>query len=156
MGAGNFLQPDDGRSIKLLAQESRERKFSHAVIGKRCVQMIERLDTDFEFQDERGMLIQLVRRGYSQVNVITSKAGVIRGGHYHKLNTEAFFIVQGKCKVTVQKGGDIENAVFCAGDFFRIGPFVSHSFEYLEDTVLVSMYSLGVEMENGEKDTYSG
>ena len=59
--------------------------------------LIERLNTDFEHKDDRGTLVQLVRKGYSQINVITSKSGVFRGGHFHKLNTEAFYIIEGKC-----------------------------------------------------------
>ena len=88
--------------------------------------LIEKLKTDFEFQDERGTLTQLVRRGYSQVNVITSKGGMLRGGHYHKLNTEAFYIVSGSCKVTAYKGEQKEVFEFKAGDFFRVSPYVFH------------------------------
>lgn len=116
--------------------------------------LIERLKPDFEHVDERGSLIQLVRRGYSQVNVITSAGGVFRGGHYHKMNTEAFYMIKGRCSVTARKDGIEETEEFVAGDFFRIGPYVSHDFDYLEDAVLVSMYSLGVELDNGEMDSF--
>lgn len=116
--------------------------------------LIERLKTNFEFKDERGTLTQLVRRGYSQVNFITSKGGVFRGGHYHKMNTEAFYIIQGRCKVTARKNGEEETQEFVAGDFFQIGPYVSHDFDYIEDSALISMYSLGVELENGEMDSF--
>ena len=117
--------------------------------------LIEKLKTDFEFQDERGTLTHLVRRGYSQVNVITSKGGMLRGGHYHKLNTEAFYIVSGSCKVMAYKGEEKEEFEFKAGDFFRVSPYVFHEFYYYEDTLLVSMYSLGVELDDGTKDTYT-
>lgn len=117
--------------------------------------LIEKLETDFEYMDERGSLIQLVRRGYSQVNVITSKGGMLRGGHYHKLNTEAFFIISGRCRVTAKKDNEEESMEFQSGDFFRVYPSVFHDFYYYEDTVLVSMYSLGVELENGTKDSYT-
>lgn len=116
--------------------------------------LIEQLSTDFEHQDDRGTLVQLARKGYSQINVITSKSGVFRGGHYHKLNTEAFYIVQGRCIVTARKDGAEERKEFSAGDFFRVGPYVSHDFDYVEDTVLVSMYSLGVELDDGKMDSY--
>lgn len=117
--------------------------------------LIEKLKTDFEFKDERGTLTQLVRRGYSQVNVITSKGGMLRGGHYHKLNTEAFFIVSGSCKVTAQKGKEKEEFEFHTGNFFRVSPYVFHEFYYYEETILVSMYSLGVELDDGTQDTYT-
>lgn len=117
--------------------------------------LIENLKTDFEHTDERGTLTQLVRRGYSQVNVITSKGGVSRGGHYHKLNTEAFYIIKGKCKVVARKDGEEESFEFGAGDFFRIMPYAFHDFYYIEDTTLVSMYSLGVELDNGSMDSFT-
>ena len=116
--------------------------------------LIERLNTDFEHKDDRGTLVQLVRKGYSQINVITSNSGVFRGGHFHKLNTEAFYIIEGKCIVTARKDGAEERQEFSAGDFFRVGPYVSHDFDYVEDTVLVSMYSLGVELDDGKMDSF--
>ena len=117
--------------------------------------LIEILQTDFEFKDERGTLIQLFNGGYSQVNVITSLSGEKRGGHYHKLNAEAFYIVSGRCQVTARTCKEVEVIEFSAGDFFRIAPYIVHDFLYLEDCVLVSMYSLGVELGNDKKDIYS-
>ncbi len=112
--------------------------------------LIEKIKPNFEFKDERGALVQLVREGFSQFNVITSHKNVIRGGHYHKLNTEAFYIVSGKCIVKAENvKGEREEVLFCAGDMFKIDPSVMHSFEYLEETLLVSMYSRGVEIDGG-------
>lgn len=116
--------------------------------------LIERLKPDFSHEDDRGTLTQLIRRGYSQINVITSKGGVFRGGHYHELNTEAFYIVSGRCRVTARKDGETHTEEFSAGDFFRVGPYVTHDFDYLEDSVLVTMYSLGVELDDGKMDSY--
>ncbi len=118
--------------------------------------LIERIEVDFEYEDDRGVLTQLVHRGYSQINVVTSKGGMSRGGHYHKYNTEAYFIIRGKCKVTARRGDEQESGIFVAGDFFRLGPYISHDFHYIEDSILVTMYSLGIEMENGEKDSFLG
>ncbi len=116
--------------------------------------LIERLKPDFTHKDDRGTLTQLIRRGYSQINVITSKGGVFRGGHYHELNTEAFYIVSGRCRVTARKDGKTQTEEFSTGDFFRVGPYVTHDFDYLEDSVLVTMYSLGVELDDGKMDSY--
>lgn len=113
--------------------------------------MLKRIVTDFHFEDERGTIVQLVHEGYAQINVITSKQGVFRGGHFHKENEEAFYIVSGKLNVTVNG----ETAVFAAGDFFGIEANDMHSFDFLEDTTLVSMYSKGVEKADGTKDIYT-
>ncbi len=116
--------------------------------------LIERLKADFEYKDMRGTLTQLFHKGYSQVNVIFSKKGVTRGGHFHKLNSEAFYIVQGYCVVKASMAEKEEIEEFKEGDYFRIDPLIMHEFLFVEDTILVSMYSIGVELENGLKDIY--
>lgn len=113
--------------------------------------MLKRITTDFSFEDERGTIVQLIHQGYAQVNVITSKKGVFRGGHYHKENDEAFYIISGKLEVVVND----EKAIFSSGDFFGIEPNDLHNFMFLEDTTLVSMYSQGVEHLDGTKDIYT-
>lgn len=113
--------------------------------------MLKVIKTDFEFTDDRGTLVQLVHEGFRQVNVITSKKDVFRGGHYHKENEEAFYIVSGSLKVVVED----QEYFFKTGDFFGIEANDMHSFYFLEDTTLVSMYSKGVEKENGEKDIFT-
>ena len=36
-----------------------------------------------------------------------------------------------------------------------ITPFIKHRFNFLEDTLMVSMYDKGVELEDGGKDIYA-
>lgn len=116
--------------------------------------LFERLTPDFCYQDSRGSLVQLVHNGYKQMNVITSKAGMIRGGHYHKVNYEAFYVVSGSCEVTFIQDGPEETQTFTAGDFFRIAPYIGHVFNYTQDTILIGLYDNGVENSNGEKDIF--
>lgn len=118
--------------------------------------MIEILQPNFKFGDERGMLVQLVREGYTQVNVVTSNKGCKRGGHYHKLNHEAFYVVRGDINVTARVNGVEKTYHFRAGDMFEIPPMVAHDFMFVDDTILVSLYDKGVELANGEKDIYAG
>ncbi|MCD7909871.1 MAG: cupin domain-containing protein [Clostridium sp.] len=117
--------------------------------------MIEILTPDFKFGDERGVLIQLVHEGFKQINVITSEADVVRGRHYHELNREAFFIIQGSVQLYVKNGKCESQYVFNTGDMFLIPPLVWHEFSFLSPTQLVSMYDLGVETGGAHKDIYS-
>ena len=57
--------------------------------------LLENKTVDFSHVDDRGSLFQLVRAGYEQVNVLSTRAGVCRGGHYHKRAVECFFVVSG-------------------------------------------------------------
>lgn len=117
--------------------------------------MLHRVEPDFVFENEGGKLTQLVRCGYSQVNVITSVKGSKRGGHYHKINREAFYIISGKFILTLEEDGTTEKYDIEAGDMFVIEPYQKHWFEYTEDTLLVSMYDKGVELPRGLKDIYT-
>ena len=117
--------------------------------------MIEILKPDFKFQDERGWLMQLVHGGYKQFNIIFSREGVLRGDHYHKENKEAFFVISGSFELTVKTADVEEKHTFSKGDMFLIPPYVIHSFYYLEDTLIASMYDSGVEKPDGTKDIYT-
>lgn len=117
--------------------------------------LINILTPNFEFEDERGKLVQLIREGYKQFNIIFSNKNVERGDHYHKENSEAFYIITGKINLRTERDGILEEYTFTKGDMFEIPPFVIHSFYYTEDTWLASMYSNGVELANGEKDIYT-
>ncbi len=114
--------------------------------------MIKIIEPDFVFEDERGTLTQLVHKGYNQINVVTSKAGVERGNHYHALNREGFFVVEGSFFLEASLDGKKESHEFKKGDMFIIEPYVMHRFVYHENTVLVAFYDKGVELPDGTKD----
>lgn len=111
--------------------------------------MYEILTPDFCHEDERGNLVQLVHDGWRQVNVVFSKGGTVRGGHYHKVNREAFYIISGCCEVTLSFNGEEQTRVFRQGDFFAIEPNTGHTFRYLEDTMLIGFYDKGVREYRG-------
>lgn len=117
--------------------------------------LINIIQPDFIHQNENGVLTQLVRSGFRQVNVIESKAGGSRGGHFHKQNQEAFFVVQGTFRLSVSRNDKQETYQFQKGDMFSIPAYVKHSFDFGEDTILVSMYSEGVELADGGMDIYT-
>ena len=116
--------------------------------------LYKKLNPDFTFADDRGTLTQLVHTGYAQINVVTSRAGVLRGSHYHKQSTEAFYVISGTVDVTLGRENKEEKATFQSGDFFQIEPYTAHSIFYPEDTIMVALYDIPVELKNGEKDIF--
>lgn len=54
--------------------------------------LFEMLEEDFKYEDEKGKLVQLVHKGYSQFNILQSKKGSSRGGHFHRHSVEAFLL----------------------------------------------------------------
>lgn len=117
--------------------------------------LIEFLKPDFVFENDDGSLKQLVHDGWKQVNIISSAEGSVRGGHYHKYNEEAFYIITGAFKLIVWLEDQREEYAVKAGDFFMINKNVFHTFEYTKDTWLISMYSSGVELDENTKDIWN-
>lgn len=116
--------------------------------------LIKMLEPDFKFANDTGLLVQLVHEGWTQVNVLVSNAGSIRGGHYHKVSNEAFYIVSGKVKLLLETEDEKEECILQKDDMFLVSPYQKHTFTFIEDTVMVSMYDICVEKEDGSKDIY--
>lgn len=120
------------------------------------------IEPDFTNIDTRGKLIQLVSKGYRQINYIESVAEAVRGYHYHRFNHEAFYIIKGKIEIATWRVNDkgiadretFELSQYETGDFFGIKPFVVHIFTYLENSALISFYDKGVELMDGSKDIW--
>lgn len=113
------------------------------------------LKPDFSFADERGSLVQLAHSGWKQINVLHTKAGVKRGGHYHKHTQEAFFVVNGEVCLHLSKAGHNEDLIVKSGDFFCFPPYIVHSLEFRADTTLVALYDTPVEQGDGTKDIFA-
>lgn len=114
------------------------------------------LKPDFVFTDARGTLVQLVHGGYTQVNVITTEPGVVRGNHFHKRCREAFYVVSGSVRVILTSGELKQEILFQRGDFFEIPPMVLHEMIYPEFCTMVALYDRPVESGTGEKDIFPG
>lgn len=120
------------------------------------MELLKILTPDFTFADDRGTLTQICSGGYTQVNAVFTKKGAVRGNfHYHKNTKEAFFILSGKVRVAAARGEFREERVFQTGEMFLIEENVRHSFEYLEDTYLVGLYTVPVEGPDGTKDIFT-
>ncbi len=113
------------------------------------------LNVDFEHEDDRGKLVQLAHSGYKQVNILYSNKGTLRGRHYHKISSEAFYVICGSVTVELSRDGATERAIFKKGDFFLIPPHTMHSLAFEEDCIMAAMYDIPVEKENKEKDIFN-
>ena len=112
-------------------------------------------EVDFQHKDSRGSLVQLVHTGFQQVNVLYSKAGSNRGAHFHKRAAEAFYVLQGSVETALWDKAAKENVTFRQGDFFEISPYVLHNMYFPEDCLMVQMYDIPVENEDGTKDIFT-
>ncbi len=50
--------------------------------------------------DERGNFVEIFKvPGFGQVSYSTTKAGVVRGNHYHTRKKEVFCVIEGEAKI---------------------------------------------------------
>lgn len=118
-------------------------------------QLIEFISHEFIHCDDRGKLVQLVSGNeWSQINYIKSKANAFRGGHYHKINRELFYVIDGEFILSLDLRSTILKYKMVAGDMFVISPLVYHSFHFISPTDLITMYDKGVELKDGKMDIY--
>ncbi len=121
------------------------------------VSLFKTLSPVFKFSDERGSIIQLFQGNHEQVNILRCAKNSIRGGHYHKLNTEAFYIIDGSVTVKLRMLEDNlseEIKTFVKDDYFEIPPNVNHELEFMEDTLMAAVYDKGIVLPDGFSDIY--
>ena len=118
--------------------------------------LYEIMKPEFEFSDQRGQLKQLVHVGWKQVNVLITNAGVVRGVHYHKISREAFFLISGSVDVKFRNGNEYAERHFEKGEFFLVLPGAVHELSFPEDCVMIQLYDIPVEQDDGSKDIYVG
>jgi dTDP-4-dehydrorhamnose 3,5-epimerase-like enzyme len=96
------------------------------------------------FTDKRGCLVEVVNTGrWGQVGVVRSKKNVRWGGHYHRLTTEVFYIIEGKVRFETKRlpHGKVIRRTVGLGSKVTIKPQTLHWLITLEPTVWVSVLS---------------
>ena len=108
------------------------------------------------FVDERGEITNVIDARIQSVIMVTSKAGAIRGNHYHKQQVQYVYLMSGKFQFLtkdVASDGPIESVVIEAGDLVTTQPMVAHTMHFLEDSVFLAFGTTPREHEKYEEDT---
>lgn len=103
---------------------------------------MKKLKVNFEYPDERGILIEVSRgRKWRQMNYFLCKKGFTRGGHYHKKTRELFFIVDGKCEITIINVKTHKKIKCIANykDVFIVEPYEVHFVKGVFDTRIIAL-----------------
>lgn len=107
--------------------------------------------------DARGS-ITLVLEGRIRVRgvlLVRSKAGSVRGNHYHRKDSHYAYLLSGKMRY-IQKparGGHAGSAVLRAGDMVYTPPRTVHAMRFLEDTVFLAFATRPRGPKEYEADT---
>jgi len=99
--------------------------------------------------DERGRLMEMLRSDddlfikFGQVYMTTAYPGVVKGWHYHKVQTDNFIVVKGMMKVVLYDGRKESTTFGQVNEFFlgehnptllQVPNFVLHGFKCISDT----------------------
>lgn len=107
------------------------------------------------FEDERGVIQDLLVQPLDAVTAIFTQRGAIRGNHYHKLTTQWTYIVSGKLLIkTRTPDGQVENSIYWPREMACEVPGVVHAWQALEDTHVLVFTRGPRSGEAYEKDTY--
>ena len=111
-------------------------------------------------RDSRGSMTGLLDFGqWQEANLIRSDAGAVRGNHYHKYTTEAFVLLEGQIRVTLQRvvdaklEGGKQIVSIAAHQVFVIEPNICHTFEILEPSMWINL--LDFRMDASSPDIHS-
>ena len=112
------------------------------------------------FEDERGWFCELRRdsvlpKPMAQTNVSVSRAGVVRGLHYHERGQDDLFAcLRGTARVVVLDRGTGETYTEDIGDENRVALYIpgrhAHGFEALTDLLFV--YHVTTEYDPDDPD----
>ena len=85
-----------------------------------------------------------------RVKFFSTKAGQVRGDHYHKNTDELFIILEGEIKIIVTdiKSEKSKEVLVKEGDVFVIKRKIIHSFFIIKDTKWINGLSQKMDKEN--------
>ena len=91
------------------------------------------------YRDKRGEIHNL-KIGGKRLNLLHTKAGVMRSGDLHA-DTQHDFVFSGKVRVWIMnENGITGKTVYGPHQYLAIPPYVPHVFEFLEDTVIAEWW----------------
>lgn len=94
-------------------------------------------------KDQRGFLYEIIEAKIGQVNFLFSKAGTVRGNHYHKKLKETFFVVSGEFILETYdlRTKSSHSYTVKKGDYFEIPTYTNHTLKFNLDTKIIVTYS---------------
>ena len=108
------------------------------------------------FEDSRGTITDIVEQiDFNGATIISSKAGSIRGNHYHKESVQYIYVLAGKMISRSKKMGEkLTEVVVQRADLISHEKYEAHMFEALEDTTFLVLSSGLRTGKDYEKDTF--
>lgn len=117
--------------------------------------MIKFFESYFKHKDKRGSILGIINQGnWEEINLIKSKKGSSRGGHFHKYTRELFYILKGKIEIKIQEiknkelVGEQKTINVNSNEIFLIEPNHIHTFKVIEDAEWINILSKKIDKKN--------
>lgn len=95
------------------------------------------------FVDERGAISNILEEPINHAAIITSKAGSIRGNHYHPKQIQYVYLISGKyesvSKDIKNRDSKMQSKIIKPGSLVITPPMVAHAMRFLKDSILLNL-----------------
>lgn len=104
------------------------------------------------FEDERGLIEDLLTEPVDAVTRIFTRAGAVRGNHVHDRTVQWAYVVSGSLIVAIrQPGGEQGRGIHGPRSLIREDPGVAHAWKAREDTEVL-VFTRGPRSGAGYED----
>jgi quercetin dioxygenase-like cupin family protein len=103
-------------------------------------------------EDARGVIADILAGPIDAVTRISTRAGAVRGNHYHSDTVQWTYVLTGQLLVATRPPAGIAHAVYGGQDLFCDEPGVAHAWKALMDTVVLVFTRGPRSGENYESD----
>lgn len=107
------------------------------------------------FADSRGLLQPLVDAEMKSAVLITSRAGAVRGNHYHRTDWHYCYVVSGSIEYyhrPVNSSSEPQRVLVSTGEMFFTPPMVEHAMFFPEETSFLTLGRNPRDQESYEAD----
>lgn len=110
------------------------------------------------FSDDRGLIFDIIDTPVEHVGMVTfSKAGIIRGNHFHKKSTQYTLTLEGTLKLTTytqhNKNDTFREDILSENTFVVIPPNTVHTYESLDTARILDITTQNRREDGYEADT---
>ena len=116
--------------------------------------MIEKLQFSPDFTDARGEITNLLEVQIAHITYITSRAGALRGNHFHWEDTHYSYLVSGRFEYLEMRDGVVETTLMLPGDMVFSPSGVPHAMRFLEESVFLAFTTRERNEGKYDEDTH--
>jgi len=109
------------------------------------------------FEDERGIITNILDKDISHIAIITSKKGAIRANHYHPEQTQYEYLISGEyesySKDLRKEDAETEKSIIAPGSLVITPKMIAHAMKFTKDSVMLNITTGARDSKDYEEHT---